>query len=62
MGFFMCSVPATPGNRTILKALDVQARIAFDHFHEVDGQLNFSRDTNDFAPPRVVRREWPLMP
>jgi len=52
MGFFRCSVPATPRNRTLLEALDARGHIAFDHFHEDDGQLSFALTSDELEAVR----------
>ena len=52
MGYFSCRAPASKGNRTLLESLDFQGRIAFDHFHEADGQIVFALTSNEL---KVVR-------
>jgi hypothetical protein len=47
MGYFTCRAPASKGIRTLLEALDFQGRIAFDHFHEADGQFIFALTSDE---------------
>lgn len=53
MGYYTCRVPATPGNRTLLEALDVQGRIAFDHFHEAEGEIVFALTSDELEVVRA---------
>ena len=53
MGYFACRAPASDGTRTLLEALDFQGRIAFDHFHEADGQLNFALTSDELEVVRA---------
>lgn len=47
MSFYACRVAATPANRLLLRTLDQQGRIAFDHVHDDGHWLRFALNTRE---------------
>lgn len=47
MSFYACRVIATPANRLLLRTLDQQGRIAFDHVHDDGRWLRFALNARE---------------